>query len=134
MLRMQPWPARASPNIATLRFSRLVERTATSASPGIKVHGAKSRHTFLQKGLDFSRKRSVSIDAIEGFWPSLDPAPLAMPPLRGYSVSGFLAGVVRKKLGLTLTSQKVDGDRLYKVSPAKRSEPKSTPAIAAPDA
>jgi Protein of unknown function (DUF3489) len=48
-----------------------------------------------------------------------------------HSVRGFLAGVVRKKLGLTLTSQKVDGDRLYKVSPAKRSEPKSTPAIAA---
>ena len=49
-----------------------------------------------------------------------------------HSVRGFLAGVVRKKLGLTLTSQKVAGERLYKVSPAKRSEPKATPAIAAP--
>ncbi len=49
-----------------------------------------------------------------------------------HSVRGFLAGVVRKKLGLTLTSQRVAGERLYKVSPAKRSEPKS--AIAAPAA
>jgi Protein of unknown function (DUF3489) len=51
-----------------------------------------------------------------------------------HSVRGFLAGVVRKKLGLTLTSQKVDGERLYKVSPPKRTESKSSPAIAAPAA
>jgi Protein of unknown function (DUF3489) len=49
-----------------------------------------------------------------------------------HSVRGFLAGVVRKKLGLTLTSQKVAGERLYKVSPPKRTQPKSIPAIATP--
>jgi aspartyl/asparaginyl beta-hydroxylase (cupin superfamily) len=48
-----------------------------------------------------------------------------------HSVRGFFAGVVREKLGLTLTSQKVDGERLYKVS-RQRAEPKSISAIAAP--
>jgi hypothetical protein len=51
-----------------------------------------------------------------------------------HSVRGFFASVVRKKLGLMLTSQKIDGERLYKVPPPKRLESKSSPTIAAPAA
>lgn len=50
-----------------------------------------------------------------------------------HSVRGFFAGIVRKKLGLTLTSEKKEGaDRIYCIAAGKSKTPRSRPAKDAP--
>ena len=45
-----------------------------------------------------------------------------------HSVRGFLAGVVRKRLNLKLSSEKVDGNRIYQITSSDGGKPSASPA------
>jgi hypothetical protein len=45
-----------------------------------------------------------------------------------HSVRGFLAGVVRKRLNLKLSSEKVDGNRIYQITSSDGGKPSARAA------
>lgn len=97
--------------------------------------GTRSKSGFAQKAQrnNASRKTTTSrsqtntkqvevINQLSRPQGTTIPAIMKSTGWQQHSVRGFLAGVVRKKLGLTLESEKKDGaDRIYRIVMSKPS-------------
>jgi hypothetical protein len=110
------------------RRSKVTPTSKSSRSKAAQVQNSgilKSRANSKQeKVLDLLRRpegASIAIISKATGW-------------QDHSVRGFLAGVVRKKLGLTLESAKVDDVRIYRIVGVKSSKPKSNASTAEPEA
>jgi hypothetical protein len=99
--------SKSSSRTKSQKFIRSVRSRASKGTPRVsKQQGSATKHNRVLAMLRL--KGGVTIAAIvraTGWQP--------------HSVRGFLAGVVKKKLGLNLTSEKTKSGRVYRVTTAK---------------
>jgi len=102
------------PNPRTRPAKQLKSNTKKSQQRGSRSSGRTTKHDSVLGLLQAKGGTSIAaISKVTGWQP--------------HSVRGFFAGVVKKKLGLTLESEKTKSGRIYRIVGTKTSAP-SLPA------
>jgi len=87
-----------------------------------QIEASPAIRTFITKDLDAARSKYARILAMLRTPAGATVAAIMMATeWQRHSVRGFLAGVVRKKLGLNLVSESTDKGRVYRIKDSKAS-------------
>jgi Protein of unknown function (DUF3489) len=104
---------RSKPKAATRSITRKTAKSAKPASPkpskpapSKSGTGSATKHDRIIAMLRTSAGATIASLVIATEW-------------QQHSVRGFLAGVIRKKLGLNLVSEKTDKGRVYRIRAGK---------------